>query len=182
MATIDLLFSFLLIGALLVGFFHGTFHATILLLTFYLCLIISCLYFPLVSVILAKKFGSETFVAEYVSFILILVSSFTFFAIAFSHTFQATRPQEKFALLDRITGAFIGLFLATLFIIILTIVLWNLMITREAAHFPSPIMQLLGQNVQHSRFIKYLGLSISTQIYSYLQQILPEEARRILTR
>lgn len=182
MATIDLLFSFLLIGALIVGFFHGTLHATILLLTFYLCLIISSLYFPLVSTILARKFESETFVAEYVSFILLLVSSFTFFAIAFLHTFQAIRPQGKFALLDRIVGAFIGLFLATLFIIVLTVVLWNLLITRQAAQFPTPIMQFLGQNVQHSRYIDYLGMSTSTQVNNYLQQILPEESRHILTR
>ncbi len=181
---IDMVFILGIVGILVLGFFQGLIRLSILLVTFYLSVVLSSLYFTSFGYFLHTKFGSSGDAAsvatsQYLAFVIILLIGYAMLAAAGLYTFREVKMPGQLEYLDRIVGVFIAVILAALFLGIFAIVLWNLMVVKHAEDIRLPIMRLLGNSVRKSFLLQLFSSHILPRAYNFADPILPDAARII---
>lgn len=181
---IDIVFILLLVGFLALGFFQGLIRLAVLLVTFYLSIVLASLYFIPLGGFLETRFGTpgdpaSVATSQYLAFVIILLIGYAVLAAAGLYTFRNVHMPGQLQYLDRIIGVLLALFLAALFLGIFAIILWNLMVVKEAETIELPIMQWLGNSVRNSFLLRVFASSILPQAYHVADPILPDNARII---
>lgn len=180
MNAMDILLIGILFGGLLVGFSQGMVRAAIMIVAFYLSVVLASLYFPLVGVWVQGTFGSPPLVAQYLGFIIVVLIAFAALTFAGVYTLRYVEIGGRFALLDKLIGAFLGLILATLIGGFLAMLLWNLMVIRDGRNFNLPLFQWLGGQVFSSVLIGLFANNILPVAYEFARPLLPASAQILL--
>jgi membrane protein required for colicin V production len=176
---IDLVFIFLFVFFLYLGFAQGVIRVAILLVTFYLSIVLASLYYRQLGRWLAYKFDSTTLVGQYVGFVIIMLIGFAFLAAAGLYTFRELQFPGQLMYLDRALGMFLSLFLTALVLGMFAVILWSLMITRGGERINLPLMRILGGSVRSSFLLSYFSTHILPGAYNFADPILPDSARMI---
>lgn len=179
MNFMDALFILMLLGIMALGFFQGVIRLGVLLLAFYLSVVLASLYFPVLGSFIYNRFGGQRVAADYVGFFIVLLLAFSSLAAAGLYTFRYVEVTGRFQYLDRLGGVFLGLILSALVIGMLSVLLWNLMITHGGINVELPLFKMIGGSVQNSFLLRYFGEYILPQTYDIVSPILPSGARII---
>lgn len=180
MNFIDISFLLTLVGMLALGFFQGTIRLTILIVAFYLSLVLAGLYFPWVGGWLAHSFGTASFVANYIAFGLVSLISFILITIGGFYTFRYAQFPGQLQFVDRTLGMLLGLILATLWLGLTAVMLWNMFVTQNAAAAINfPIMRWLDGSIKTSGLLNLFATHVLPKVYSVVQPILPTQVRSL---
>lgn len=77
--------------------------------------------------------------------------------------------------LDKVIGVLLGLVLASLFMGVFSVLLWNLVVVKEFGKVNLPIARWLNGSVQSSFLLGYFSDFVLPYIYSYARPILPPQ-------
>lgn len=177
MNGIDLFYILLLLVGLAIGFFQGTIKLLVAIVAFYVGIILASLYFPTVGNFFRVRFGSTLEVSQITAFATILLISFLLLTVAGLYTFRYAKIPASLDFLDRILGTLLGLFLATLFLGMFSILLQGLFIDRDVAGSVSfPVVRALQGGVRRSFLVSFFGNQILPLIYASVRPVLPRES------
>ncbi len=176
MNLIDILFILLFFGMLAVGFFQGMIRLLVMIISLYLAVVLGSLYYAPMGEFFVRSLGTQRFVAQYVSFFLVMVLSFILLTVAGLYTFRYAKMPGGLEYLDRIIGTLLGMLLGVLLIGIFGGLLYNLMILRGGREIELPLFAALGDAVARSTLIRYFSNVLLPMAYSVLDPILPDGA------
>jgi membrane protein required for colicin V production len=175
MNGIDLLFIFLLLGGLALGFFQGTIKLVIAIVAFYVGMILASLYFQTVGNFFRLRFNSSTEVGQITAFATVLLVSFLLLTMAGLYTFRYAKMPATLDFIDRIVCTQIGLMMGALFLGIFAVVLRDLFVFRNpATSVTFPIMQSFQAAVRSSFLVSFFGTNILPLIYGSVRPVLPQ--------
>jgi uncharacterized membrane protein required for colicin V production len=177
----DLVFVFLFVGALALGFFQGMIRLLVLIIAFYLSLVLASLYFPALANVFVERFGTERYVGEYTGFMIVFLLGVFILGAAGLYTFRYAQLPGQLQYIDRIFGLVLGLLFGTLLISIFAVVLWNMMIVRGGRSVDLPLMQVLGSQVASSTLLQFFANQLLDQMYTILDPVLPDGAQIIFS-
>lgn len=167
-----LLLLFIIIAGL--GFFQGTIKLVIAIVTFYASIVLSSLYFKFLASYMARR-GTNTFVADAISFFLILVIAFAILLSLSLYTFRYVRFPGKLEFVDRILGVLFGVVLGVVLTSILSMVLQYVFISHSAGD-AYPISRALQGSVRSSVLLPLLIYNILPQLFAVVSPFLPDAA------
>lgn len=176
---IDFLIVVLFVGGLVLGFFQGTLRMGIMLLGFYLSVVLSLLYYPLLGGWLLSNFGGTAYVSQYIAFFILLIVSFLILVAAGWYTFRYVEIRGPMQYIDKFIGVFLGIGLGSFAIGILSLLLWNLMVTRGGCGIGLPLFGILCDSVQSSFLLRYFANDILPGLYTNVEAFLPAGAEYI---
>ena len=180
MNGIDLLYILLLLGGLALGFFQGTLKLLITIIAFYVSIVLASLYFQAVGNFFRVRFHTSAEVGQVTAFATVLLLSFFLLTLAGLYTFRYFRVPKSLDFFDKILGTLLGLFLAALFMGMLSILLKDLFVYRSPASAASlPFMISLQSGIRSSTMVSFFGNNILPMLYGFLRPILPGEAELI---
>jgi uncharacterized membrane protein required for colicin V production len=175
MNGVDLLFIFLLLGGLALGFFQGTIRLAIAIIAFYVGIVLASLYFQVVGTFFRARFNSSAEVSQITAFATVLLVSFLLLTMAGLYTFRYAKMPASLDFIDRIIGTLLGLLLGALFLGILAILLRDLFVFRNTAGaLTFPVVAAFQQGVQQSFLVRFFGTNILPLIYNSVRPILPQ--------
>ncbi len=176
---VDIVFLFLFIGALVLGFFQGVVRLAVILVAFYLSLVLASFYFFSFGKFLVKSFHTTTSVGQYVGFVIVMLVALALLTAAGLYTFRYAKLPGQLLYVDRISGMFLGMVFGSLLLGIFGVLLWNLMIERGAETLELPIMHWLGRSVRNSFLMGYFSDYVLPRAYDFADPVLPDSARII---
>jgi membrane protein required for colicin V production len=173
----DLLFILLLLAFLALGFFQGTIKLLVAIISFYVSIILSSLYFQFVGRFFRQRLGTTLDVAQITAFALILLVAFLLLTVAGLYTFRYARLPASLDFIDRIIGTLLGLLMGALILGMFAEILHLLLIARSpASEISFPVMRAIQSSVRASLLVSFFGETILPLVFSLVQPILPREA------
>ena len=173
----DLLFIFLLLGGLALGFFQGTVKLIITIIAFYVSIVLASLYFQSVGNFYRERFHSSPEVGQITAFATVLLVSFLLLTLAGLYTFRYFRMPVGLDFFDKILGTLLGLVMAAFFMGILSILLKDLFIFRSPATGASlPFVIAMQSSVRSSTLVHFFADTILPLIYTTVRPVLPRES------
>jgi membrane protein required for colicin V production len=179
MNFIDLVFIVLLVGILALGFFQGMIRMGVLILAYYLSVVLASLYFPMLGNFFYRQIGGQRFASEYIAFFVIMLVGFGLLALAGLYTFRYAHLPGKLQYVDNVGGVLLSLILAALVVGVLSVLLWNLLITNNGEDIDLPLFRMLGNGVRNSFLLSYFATYILPEAYNIVEPILPAGAQVI---
>jgi uncharacterized membrane protein required for colicin V production len=173
---VDLLLIVLLIAVTATGFFQGTIRLLIALITFYASIVLASLYFRFMAVFFTRRGTSEP-VAASISFFLILLLCFIVLVAAGVYTFRYIRLPGRLDYIDRVVGALLGLVLAAMVGVVVSMVLSYAFVRYNPAATASfPLTSAFQRSVRASTVMKLLLGNVLPRLYTAVAPFLPEAA------
>lgn len=176
---VDLLFLFLLFGALMLGFFQGVIRMTIILVSFYMGVVLASYWFKPFGVWIAKNFDTTNAVGRYVGFSLLFLIGMAILSAIGIYTFRYAEMPGQLKYLNYILGMLVSLVLAGMLLGLFAVILWNMMVERGGCRIDFPIMKFLCRNVKQSFLLQYFSDHILASSYNFADPVLPDDARII---
>ncbi|MEN9934378.1 MAG: hypothetical protein RLZZ387_957 [Chloroflexota bacterium] len=177
MNAVDLLFILLVLGGLAVGFFQGTIKLMVAIVSFYVSIVLSSLYFQIVGRFFRQRFGTTLEVGQITAFGLILLMTFLLLTLAGLYTFRYAKMPPSLDFIDRILGTLLGLVLGGLVLGIFASLLESLFIFRNPSGLLTwPFMRAFQGAVRGSLLVEFFANNILPLIYSSVRPLLPAEA------
>ena len=176
MSFVDLLLVVLLVSITATGFFHGTIRITIALLTFYASIVLASLYFRFLASVFTQR-GTTPAIADAISFFLILLFCFIILFAAGAYTFRYARLPGQLDYIDRIFGTFLGLVLAAMVGVIVSMVLHYAFVRHDPASTASfPITAAFQRSVRGATVPSLLIEFVLPRLYTAVTPLLPDAA------
>lgn len=180
MNIIDLLFIFILIGAMAFGMFQGIIRLLVSIVSLYVSIVLASLYFQPLGNIFRTRFGSTLEVGQVTAFAAILLVGFILLLLAGNYTFRYARLPTALDFLDRIVGTLLGLFLGALMLGLFGVLLRDLFIFQAPADTLNyPFMFTFQNGVRSSLLVGIFNSYILPLIYRTVDPVLPPEANII---
>lgn len=177
MNFIDLIFLFLLIGMMALGFFQGTIRLLVLIFAFYLSVFLASLYFDMLGGFLYANVGGSSDASDYIGFLIITIITFAVLTVVGLYTFRYVElPTGALQLLSRVLGVFLGLILAGLVLGMLAVILWNMFVTHGAERVNVFLFPTIGRAVRTSTVLGFFGAEILPETYNLVRPFLPPGA------
>ncbi|GIV95838.1 MAG: colicin V production protein [Herpetosiphonaceae bacterium] len=175
MTFIDILLLLLFITIMIVGFFKGMVKLVISIFAFYLAIIMSSLYYRFLAASLFED--TPIYIAQVVSFFLILFFAFLLLLAAGLYTFRYVRIPGKLAYIDKIFGMAFGVLLGIMVMGVISMLLRFLFIDQNTAgEITLPIVRGLQSSTRGSFMIPFIQNNIMPALYLTVDPILPQEA------
>lgn len=176
MTFVDLLLVLLFVGVTAIGFFQGTIRLIVALVTFYASIVLASLYFRFLGVFFTRRGTSEQ-VASSLSFFLILLVCFGLLFTAGMYTFRYVRISGRLDYLDKILGTLLGMVLAAMVAVVLTMILNYTFVRYDVAATASfPLTSTFQRSVRSSTVRPILLQHIRPRIFAAVAPFLPEAA------
>jgi uncharacterized membrane protein required for colicin V production len=177
MNAMDVLFILLVLAGLAVGFFQGTIKLVIAIISFYVSIVLSSLYFQIVGRFFRQRFGTTLEVGQITAFGLILLVSFLLLTLAGLYTFRYAKMPPSLDFIDRIVGTLLGLVMGALLLGIFASLLESLFVFRNPSGILTfPFMRAFQGAVRSSFLVSFFANNILPLIYASVQPVLPAEA------
>lgn len=177
---IDILFTVVLVGLPVLGFFQGMVRCMVLLVMFYISVVLASLYFTSVGKLFEAQFRMDIIISQYAAFALVMVVGFALLAAAGLYIFRHTHLPPRLHHVDRISGMGLGFVLALFLLAICAALLWNLLVVRGGGEVDIAVMQWFGSSVKNSSFLNLLADHFLRHVYTLIGPILPEGAEVLL--
>ncbi len=176
MTFVDLLLVLLFVAVTAIGFFQGTIRLVVALVTFYASIVLASLYFRFLTIFFTRRGTSEQ-VASSISFFLILVLTFALLFTAGLYTFRYVRLSGRLDYLDKILGTFLGMVLAAMVAVVMTMILNYAFVRYDAAATADfPLTATFQRSVRSSTVRPILLQRVLPRMYAAVAPFLPEAA------
>jgi uncharacterized membrane protein required for colicin V production len=177
MNAVDLLFILLVLAGLALGFFQGTIKLVIAIISFYVSIVLSSLYFQIVGRFFRQRFGTTLEVGQITAFGLILLVGFLLLTVAGLYTFRYAKMPPSLDFVDRVIGTLLGLVLGALVLGIFASLLESLFVFRNPSGVLTwPFMKAFQGAVRGSLMVQFFANNILPMIYASVRPVLPAEA------
>jgi uncharacterized membrane protein required for colicin V production len=174
---VDILLLLVIIGITATGFFNGTIHLLIAVVSFYASIVLSSLYFRFLAVFFTRR-GTSEVVADSLSFFVILVLCFIILFVSGTYTFRYVRFPGRLDYLDRMLGVIAGLVLASMVAVIIAIVFHFAFIRHNVAATANfPLTRTFQTSVQRSTLVPLLIEHVLPRLYVTVGPLLPDAAQ-----
>lgn len=177
MNAVDLLFILLVLAGLALGFFQGTIKLVIAIVSFYVSIVLSSLYFQIVGRFFRQRFGTTLEVGQITAFGLILLVGFLLLTVAGLYTFRYAKMPPSLDFVDRVIGTLLGLVLGALVLGMFASLLESLFVFRNPSGVLTwPFMKAFQGAVRGSLMVQFFANNILPMIYASVRPVLPAEA------
>ena len=177
MNFVDLLLVLLALATIATGLFQGTIRIVIALITLYASIVLASLYFRFLAVFFTRR-GTSLPIAEAISFFVILVICFAILFFATVYTFRYLRFPPRLNVIDRMLGTLLGIVLAAMVGVSLSMVLHHAFVRHTVAATGSvPMVGMFQRSVRSSRIMNLLLDRARPRLYASMAPFVPEAAQ-----
>ncbi len=179
--VIDILFVALLLAGMAVGFLQGVIRLTIAIVSLYVGIILSSLYFQLIGEWARTQFAMNLDVAQIITFGVLVVAATAVLVAAMSYTFHYyAHIPESAVIVDRGGGALLGFIWSCMALALFAAVLSALFVYRNPAIVAElQLARALQTQIRESDLVDYFVQNVLPLLHQSVRPLLPEAAGMI---